>query len=97
LQSFLSSFQQDVCVIRHQGKGVDARFRTFGLLAQAIRKRIPACIVTDDTTLSDSPDDHMMHGSRRVKSRSSLQRYTSFVSMASPFSDAANPSCFLSY
>jgi hypothetical protein len=65
------AFQEDVRMVRHEGECVDAGTRSPDLQSHAVEERFPIRIVTDNAAPLDPPDNHMMQGSRRVKSRSS--------------------------
>jgi hypothetical protein len=61
-------------MVRHQGKSVDARAGACGKQPHPIEKHFPVCIVSHDTPLFDSPDNHVMQSSRYIKSRSSWHK-----------------------
>jgi len=73
-----TAFQEDVRMVRHESESVDSGTRAPGLLSHAVEKRFPVHIVTNNAAPLDPPDNHMMQGSRRVKSRSSRHRTLPF-------------------
>jgi len=70
-QSDGSAFEQDMCMVRHQSKCVDACPRCFRQQTHTAKKFHSVAIVAYDTTLFNSPHHYMMQRSRCVKSRSS--------------------------
>jgi hypothetical protein len=69
-------------VVRHKRKGADARARAFGKQPHPVQKGFPVRIVPEDAPVFDPPDDHMMQGSRRIKSRSSRHGVEGFCLLA---------------